>query len=144
MSRSQSLSKWKARHAILVWVGIVLNLAFAIPLLLWPEWFLGVFQIPATAGLMIWTRFSALLLIILSVFYVPATLDIDRYRIFAWLAVFPSRTFGATFFSVAVFVFGQPLGFLMGVVLDASIAIATLWCLIRVVGLEQEIAGGGH
>ena len=70
---------------------------------------------------------------ILSIFYIPATLDLDRYRIFAWLAVFPSRTFGGVFFFLAVFVFGQPLGFLAGVLLDGSIGIATLCCLIRIV-----------
>ncbi len=142
MNRSESLSKWKARHAILVWLGIAMNLVYAIPLIFWPEWILGVFHIPSTPGLMIWTRFSAILLLILSVFYVPATLDIDRYRIFAWLAVFPSRTFGAVFFFLAVFLFGQPLGFLMGVLLDGTVAILTLWCLMRIVALEQEIAGG--
>lgn len=142
MTRSESLSKWKARHAIFVWVGIAMNLVYAIPLIFWPEWILGVFHIPSTPGLMIWTRFSAVLLLILSVFYVPATLDIDRYRIFAWLAVFPSRTFGAVFFFFAVVAFGQPLGFLMGVLLDGTIAILTLWCLMRIVRLEQEIVGG--
>jgi hypothetical protein len=142
MNRSESLTKWKARHAILVWLGIAMNLVYAIPLIFWPEWILGVFHIPSTPGLMIWTRFSAILLLILSVFYVPATLDIDRYRIFAWLAVFPSRTFGAVFFFLAVFLFGQPLGFLMGVLLDGTVAILTLWCLMRIVALEQEIAGG--
>ena len=96
------------------------------------EWILGLFHIPAEPARS--GRASpGLLLGILSVFYIPATLDIDRYRVFAWLAVFPSRTFGSVFFFLAVFVFGQPLGFLAGVLLDGSIGIATLWCLIRIV-----------
>jgi hypothetical protein len=140
MTRSRSLSKWKARHAILVWLGIILNFAFVLPLLLWPEWILGLFQIPVNQ--LIWPRFSALLLGLLSIFYIPATLDIDRYRVFAWLAVFPSRTFGAVFFFLAVFVFDQPVGFLVGVLLDGSIGILTLWSLIRILRLEQEIAAG--
>jgi len=140
MTRTRSLSKWKARHAILVWIGIVLNFGFVLPLLLCPEWILGLFHIAAEQ--LIWPRFSALLLGILSVFYIPATLDIDRYRVFAWLAVFPSRTFGAVFFAVAVFVFDQPMGFLVGVLLDGSVGIVTLWCLIRIVRLEQDLAEG--
>jgi hypothetical protein len=140
MTHTQSLSKWKMRHAVLVWIGIILNLAFVIPLLFCPEWILGLFHIPANQ--LIWPRFAGLLLGILSVFYIPATLDIDRYRVFAWLAVFPSRTFGSVFFFLAVFVFGQPLGFLAGVLLDGSIGIATLWCLIRIARLEQAIAEG--
>ena len=140
MTQPPSLSKWKARHAIFVWIGILLNFAFVIPLLFWPEWILGLFHIPTTQ--LIWPRFSALLLGILSIFYIPATFDIDRYRVFAWLAVFPSRTFGTVFFFLAVFVFGQPLGFLAGVLLDGSIGILTLFSLIRIVRLEQEVAEG--
>ena len=45
-----------------------------------------------------WPRLAGGLLILISTFYVPMTFDFDRYRVFAWLAVFPSRTFGATFF----------------------------------------------
>lgn len=142
MIQSHALSRWKARHAILVWIGILLNFAFVLPLLFWPEWILGLFQIPVNQ--LIWPRFSALLLGLLSIFYIPATLDIDRYRVFAWLAVFPSRTFGAVFFFIAVFVFDQPLGFLVGVLLDGSVGVVTLFCLIRILRLEQDIAEGAR
>lgn len=141
MSQPPSVSKWKTRHAILVWIGILLNFAFVIPLIFWPEWILGLFHIPIPPQL-VWPRFAGLLLGILSIFYIPATIDIDRYRVFAWLAVFPSRTLGSVFFFLAVFVFGQPLGFLAGVLLDGSIGIVTLYCLIHIVRLEQEIAEG--
>ena len=83
-----------------------------------------------------------MLLIILSAFYVPMTLDLDRYRIFAWLAVFPSRTFGAILFLVAVLGYGQSAGFIIGVLIDGSIAIASLYCLIRISSLEQDIMTG--
>ena len=46
---------------------------------------------------MLWPRFAALLLIILSVFYAPAATDLDRYRIVAWLAI-GSRAAGVLFF----------------------------------------------
>jgi hypothetical protein len=141
MTQPNSVSRWKVRHAILVWIGIVLNFGFVIPLLFWPEWILGLFHIPMPAQ-SIWPRFSGLLLGILSIFYIPATIDIDRYRVFAWLAVFPSRTLGSVYFFLAIFEFGQPLGFLAGVLLDGSIGIVTLYCLIRIAGLEQEIAEG--
>src|SRR5690349_11394300 len=119
MTQSRSLSKWKARHAVLVWIGILLNFAFVLPLIFCPEWILGLFGI--TVNQLIWPRFAGLLLGILSIFYIPATLDIDRYRVFAWLAVFPSRTLGTVFFFLAVFVFDQPLGYLAGVFLDGSV-----------------------
>ena len=37
----------------------------------------------------------------------------------------------------------QPAAFLLGVALDGGIGIASLWCLIRIVTLEQHIAEGG-
>jgi hypothetical protein len=140
MMTSRSLSKWKFRHAVFVWIGIVLNFALVLPLIFCPEWLLGLIGI--TVQQLIWPRFAGLLLGVLSVFYIPATLDIDRYRVFAWLAVFPSRVMGAAFFFLAVFVFDQPIGYIFGVFLDGSIGIATLICLLRIVHLEQQIAEG--
>lgn len=126
---------WIARHALLVWLGIVLNLFFVIPLLFKPEWILGLFNLPLNQ--LIWGRFSGLLLLIITVFYVPATIDFDRYRVFAWLAVFPSRSFGAIFFFLAVFVFAEPPGFIVAILLDGSIGLTTLFCLIKITKLER-------
>ncbi len=130
-----NIGVWIARHALLVWLGIVLNLFFVIPLLFKPEWILGLFNLPLNQ--LIWGRFSGLLLLIITVFYVPATIDLDRYRVFAWLAIFPSRSFGAMFFFLAVFVFGEPPGFIVPILLDGSIGLITLFCLIKVTKLER-------
>jgi len=139
---SRNLSLWIARHSAFVWLGIVLNMVFVVPLLVDPLWFLGLFGIPPVNT--IWPRTAAMLLLIISVFYIPPTIDLQRYRAMAWLAIFPSRTFGATFFSVAVFVFGHPLGFLSIALLDAAIGLLTLICLIRVTALERgRPAAGG-
>lgn len=140
MRSRQSISRWKARHSAIVLFGIVLNLALAVPLLFWPRWVLGLFDIPAGPST-IWPQFSGGLLILLSVFYLPMTWDIDRYRVFAWLAVFPSRSFGVAFFLIAL-LRGEPGGFFVAVLIDGSIAIASLYCLIRIVTLEQAIADG--
>ena len=140
MNRHQSISRWKLRHSLIVWLGIVLNMGFVIPLLFAPVWLLDLFGLRVEP--LIWTQFAGLLLAIISVFYIPATIDIDRYRIFAWLSVFPSRSFGVLFFSFMVFLAHQPAAFLLGVALDGGIGIASLWCLIRIVTLEQEIAEG--
>jgi hypothetical protein len=50
-----------------------------------------------TATPALWPRFAGLLLVILSVFYTPAAIDIDRYRIVAWFAI-GSRAAGVLFF----------------------------------------------
>lgn len=132
-----SLGIWLARHAIVVWIGIALNLAFALPLLIAPDQLMAALGIPPVPGL--WPRFAGLLLVILSVFYVPVTIDFERHEIFAWLAVFPSRTFGAVFFAVAVFLFDQPFAFLIGTAIDGTIALLSLVCLIRIDALRRAV-----
>lgn len=131
-----SVSVWIVRHTILVWFGIFLNALFIVPLLFFPQWLLDLFNIPLKE--LIWARESAGLLMIISVFYVPAAVDFGRYRANAYIAVFPSRTFGATFFFFAVVLFGQPLGFLSISFVDALIGSTTLSCLIRIKQLETQ------
>lgn len=87
--------RWFSR---VVWIGIAANLALALPTLLVPERMLTSVDLPITSPLM-WTQFSALLLILLSAFYVPAALDPVRYRLVAWLSVL-ARLAGVVFFVV--------------------------------------------
>jgi uncharacterized membrane protein len=54
----------------------------------------------------LWIRFAALLLVLLSAFYMPAGIDLDRYRANAWLAVM-SRLVGVTFFALQPRVYYQ-------------------------------------
>ena len=79
-SASLDLVAWKFRHAVVTWIGIVLNIIVAVPFFLFPEWCLDVLNIPPVDP--IWPRVGAGLLMIITVFYVPMTLDIDRFRIF--------------------------------------------------------------
>jgi hypothetical protein len=85
--------RWFSR---VVWLGIVCNLALAVPTLLAPEQTMTLTRMPPASPLL-WPQFSALLLILLSIFYVPAALDFARYRITAWSAV-GSRLAGVIFF----------------------------------------------
>ncbi len=135
-SARSALGVWILRHTILVWFGIFLNSLFIISLFFFPRWTLQLFAIPLEN--LIWARESAGLLMIISVFYVPAAIDFGRYRVNAYIAVFPSRTFGATFFFLAVVLFGQPPGFLSISFVDALIGSTTLYCLIRIRTLEQQ------
>ena len=79
-----------------MWLGIFANLALALPTLAAPDMMLELTRLP-TATPVLWPRFAALLLIILSVFYTPAATDVDRYRIVAWFAI-ASRAAGVLFF----------------------------------------------
>src|ERR1700761_7055492 len=140
-ARQDSVGTWIARHTILVWFGIFLNALFIIPLLFTPRWMLDLFGIPLDQ--LIWARESAGLLMIISVFYVPAAVDFGRYRANAYIAIFPSRTFGASFFFFAVVLFGQPVGFLSISFVDGFIGATTLYCLIRIntLGKQSETSG---
>ena len=140
-SAQSALSIWIVRHTILIWFGIFLNSLFIVPLFFFPRWMLDLFAIPLDN--LIWARESAGLLMIISVFYVPAAVDFARYRANAYIAVFPSRTFGATFFFLAVVLFGQPPGFLSISFVDALIGSTTLYCLIRIRTLEKQSAQSG-
>jgi hypothetical protein len=79
-----------------MWLGIVANLGLAIPTLLAPERMIELIGLPMPTPLL-WTRFAALLLIILSLFYMPAGIDPVRYRVVAYLTLV-SRLFGVVFF----------------------------------------------
>jgi len=85
--------RWFSR---VVWLGIACNLALALPTLVAPQQTMALTHMPPASPLL-WLQFSALLLILLSVFYVPAALDFARYRITAWCTV-ASRLAGVIFF----------------------------------------------
>ena len=80
-----------------VWIGIAANLALAVPTLIAPEQMMVFAGVPIAFPL-VWVRFSALLLILLSAFYVPAALDLYRYPLVSWLAV-AGRAAGVIFFA---------------------------------------------
>jgi len=90
---SDSAARWFSR---VVWLGIAANLALAVPTLLMPARMLEFSNLPI-ADPLLWTQFAALLLILLSAFYVPAALDPPRYRLVAWLSVL-ARLAGVIFF----------------------------------------------
>lgn len=131
-----TISVWIARHTILSWLGIIVNAALVVALLFDPRWLLDLVGIPLPE--LVWARIAGGLLMIVTVFYLPAVLDFSRYRANAYLAVFPARTFGAVFFFLAVILFGQPPGFLVAALIDALIGSTTLYCLIRIKALERR------
>jgi len=79
-----------------MWLGIIANFALAVPTLLAPERMLEFVGLPAATPLL-WPRFAALLLILLSLFYMPAAIDPVRYRLVA-VVTLVSRLAGVVFF----------------------------------------------
>ena len=91
--KDSTAGRWFRR---VLWVGIVSNIALSIPILIAPERVLAASSLPP-ASPVLWPRFSGLLLILLSAFYMPAGIDPDRYLVTAWLAIM-SRLVGVIFF----------------------------------------------
>ena len=79
-----------------VWMGIIANVVLAVPTLFWPSEMLAFSRLPDAVPA-VWVRFSSLLLILLSSFYVPAAVDCRRHRVNAWLAT-AGRPAGVLFF----------------------------------------------
>jgi hypothetical protein len=81
-----------------MWLGIVANVALAVPTLLWPAQMLAIARLPEAVPL-VWVRFASLLLVLLSAFYVPAAIDCRRARTNAWVAT-GARLAGTLFFAL--------------------------------------------
>jgi len=90
-------NKYAVWFGRVVWVGILANFALALPTLLLPDEMLAMFSLPSASPSM-WPSFAALLLILVSLFYIPAAHPL-RYRPVAWLAVM-ARLAGVTFFCI--------------------------------------------
>lgn len=90
---AQTAGRWFKR---VLWIGILANFGLAVPTLAAPARMLALSGLPEATPLL-WTQFAGLLLVLLSVFYMPAGIDLDRYRAVAWLAV-GSRVAGVVFF----------------------------------------------
>ena len=81
-----------------VWLGILANFALAVPTLVAPARMIRLIGLPPATPL-IWPQFAALLIVLLSLFYMPAAINPTRYRVIAWLAVL-GRFAGVIFFLV--------------------------------------------
>jgi len=79
-----------------VWLGIVANFGLAVPTLIAPGRMIVLTGLPPATPLL-WPQFAGLLLILLSIFYMPAGIDFVRYRVTAWSSV-GSRLAGVIFF----------------------------------------------
>ncbi|NEQ10380.1 MAG: hypothetical protein F6K63_04925 [Moorea sp. SIO1G6] len=113
-------AKWFGR---VVWLGIIINVVFfVIPLLFFPEVMLSLLkmQIPVP---IIWVRAAGLLLLEISILYIPGAIDPYRYKATAWMSILVTRGGGATFFITAVLLFGQDLGFLSIALVDLVFAV---------------------
>ena len=107
-------------------------------------------QVTPSNDPLIWPRFAALLLILLSAFYIPAAVDPSRYRASAWLAVL-ARFAGALFFLPQAFarniaqllLLRAGLGIFFGVLIPATNAIVGLSTPPEIRGSAYGLTNGG-
>ncbi|MBI3831029.1 MAG: hypothetical protein HY291_16030 [Planctomycetes bacterium] len=84
------------RFSLAVWLGIAGNVALAVPLLFVPAWGLGLFSLPLP-DTFVWTRLAGLLVILLSLMYVPVAVLPEKLGRLCWLVVI-ARAGAAAFF----------------------------------------------
>ncbi|MBR8827507.1 MAG: hypothetical protein DSM107014_06295 [Gomphosphaeria aponina SAG 52.96 = DSM 107014] len=106
--------KWFSR---VVWLGIIVNMFFVVPLLFFPEVLLSFLQMEIPQPI-IWVRGAGLLLLEISILYIPGAIDPFRYEATAWMSIFVTRGGGSSFFLIAVLFFDQSLGFLTIALVD--------------------------
>ena len=91
--RSDGSVAWLRRT---LWFGIVVDLVLAVPAIFWPQQVLDSLGLRQTMD-PVWTAFSALILMLVAIFYMPGANHPLEYRYNAWLAVL-ARLFGVQFF----------------------------------------------
>ena len=111
-----------------MWLGIASNVIVAVVSIARTAMVLELLKLPPAEPL-VWPRFAAFLLILLSGFYVPAALDPSR-NVFAAIFAVVCRFGGVAFFSIIGgryiafglfdFVFGLPEAILLGFALASA------------------------
>src|SRR5260370_7578835 len=91
------MNKYAVWFGRAIWLGILADWVLCLPAIFAPNWTLELFgQQPAVYDAH-WVAFAALLVVLLSFFYLPAALDPYHYSVAAWLAVL-ARFSGVVFF----------------------------------------------
>ncbi|HEX3582448.1 MAG TPA: hypothetical protein VH087_11850 [Thermoanaerobaculia bacterium] len=126
------------RIRILGWVvliGVAINIiGMAIPFIFAPQWYLDKFGLPGEGGSIVWMRQAGLLLLYISILYVPGGFDPVRYRMNAVFAILVRFTIGC-YWLYLVFAEGRTRSFikfgLMDTIYAAVNAIVMMWWAMR-------------
>ena len=116
---------------IVVWLVVIANWTFAIWAVFFnPRSLLGLFKLGDVAST-VWLYNYSFLLMILSLFYIPAAHDPFRYRANAWLLIIGRLVPASSFFIGSTMHF-MPAGFVTLGIGDATFGIIELILLIRI------------
>lgn len=94
----------KAFQAVVA-LGILINVAMAIPSIISPRWTLAALSLPPILSFKaeVWMRYAGALLLALSIMYVPAAVNPSRHRFNASVAVIAQLGFGLFWFWLVTF-----------------------------------------
>ncbi|WP_084579358.1 hypothetical protein [Sphingomonas azotifigens] len=117
---------------IVVWIGVLVNWTFGVWAVFFdPHALLNALRLGDQQDVT-WLYNYSILLMILSLFYIPAANDPFRYRANAWLLIV-GRLVPASTFLVGVVLGFMPAGFLGLMAGDGTIGLLELILLIRIV-----------
>jgi hypothetical protein len=109
MENACSANPWIRWFQRFIWIGIVINMVFAVPALFWPDYLNASFGLP-TQAVYPWLQNAGMLLVGISLFYAPAGVCATRYPVYAWLCVL-SRLIAAVFWVYLIQTSGYPDAF---------------------------------
>jgi hypothetical protein len=128
------MNKFVRWFNITTFIGVLINiLGMALPFVLAPQWYLDWFGLPGGGGSVVWMRQAGLLLLFISILYLPGGSDPIRYSLNAKFAVLVRMTIGS-YWLWLVFVEGQSRSFLIFGAVDCVYAIFNgflLWLAIK-------------
>ncbi len=125
---------------IVVWLGVVANWSFGIwAVFLNPHTLLASFGLGDMADTL-WLYNYSFLLMIVSLFYIPAAGDPFRYRANAWLLIV-GRLVPASTFIMGVALGFMPCGFLLLALGDSTFGLIELYLLLRIFRAADTKAG---
>ena len=111
--------KWFQRAVV---VGVLINiLGMALPFIFAPQWYLDWFGLPGGGASVVWMRQAGLLLLFISILYLPGGSDPVRYSLNAKFGVLVRMMIGM-YWLWLVYVEGQSCAFVKFGVLDCSYA----------------------
>ena len=128
------MNKYLRWYAPAVWLGVLANiLGFVVPVFLAPGWLLTRLHIPYMPYENVWLRDAALLLLFLSITYLPSAIDPVRYKVNAIVGAIGRLVF-SLFWIWPVLFAGALRGFLVIGALDGTIGLVQgilLYLLLR-------------
>ncbi len=130
-----------SRYALLdrvVLIGVLINIiGMALPFILVPQWTLDRFGLPGGGASTLWMRQAGLLLLFISLLYLPGGRDPERYGWNAVFGVVVRMTIGL-YWLILYFLKGQSIAFLPIGLLDCSYALLNGFVLKRALGAGSD------